>query len=118
MARQTAPTQIDYFADQYSGLGKGPVSVTPYISPEYFEQEREYVFKRTRLHIAREEELPSPGDYLVKEVAVLKTSILLVRGANGKIRAFHMPCPTYAPVAAFRFLRAQPDPGERQRWRR
>lgn len=92
MTVQSVSKQKAYFADQYPDLIKGPVPVKPYISPEYFELEREYVFKRNWLNVAREEELPNPGDCLVKDIAVLKTSVLLVRGADHKIRAFHNIC--------------------------
>ena len=36
--------------------------------------------------------LPEPGDYVIKEVALFRTSVLIVRGADGQMRAFHNVC--------------------------
>jgi len=35
---------------------------------------------------------PNPGDYVVREIEVLKTSVLLVRGKDGQVRGFHNVC--------------------------
>lgn len=83
---------VEYFVDKYPYLDKQPVPVEPYISPEYFEKEREHVFKKSWLNVAREEDLPNPGDYFVKEIEIFKTSILVMRGLDGNIRAFHNIC--------------------------
>jgi phenylpropionate dioxygenase-like ring-hydroxylating dioxygenase large terminal subunit len=80
------------WAQQYPELGTGPVSVEPNISAAYFELEREKVFKHTWLNVGRVEEIPNVGDYLVKDIAVLRTSVLVVRGKDKKIRAFHNAC--------------------------
>ncbi len=77
---------------QYPELGTAPVPHAPNISAAYFEKEREKLFKRTWLLLCREEELPRPGSYVVKQVAVLETSVLLVRGDDGAVRAFHNSC--------------------------
>lgn len=73
-------------------MGDGPLPVEPYVSAEFFEREREAVFKRAWLQVARVEDLPNPGDYLVVDVEVLKSSVILVRGNDGLIRAFHNIC--------------------------
>src|SRR3546814_6490070 len=65
-------------------MGTGPLPVEPYISAEFFEKEREKIFRRAWLEAARTEELPNAGDYVVREIEVLKTSILLVRGKAGR----------------------------------
>lgn len=88
----TSIKNIVHFAEKYPELGREPVSVEPYVSAEYFEREREAVFKRVWLNVAREEDLPSPGNYLVKDIDVLKTSIIVIRGNDGNIRAFHNIC--------------------------
>jgi phenylpropionate dioxygenase-like ring-hydroxylating dioxygenase large terminal subunit len=68
------------------------VPIEPYILPEYFELERERIFRRTWLNVGRVEELPNPGDYLVKDLPVCNTSIVVVRGKDSRIRAFHNVC--------------------------
>jgi len=53
---------------QYPELGTGPVPIEPYISQEYFALERERIFRKVWLNVGREEEIPKPGDYLVKDL--------------------------------------------------
>jgi phenylpropionate dioxygenase-like ring-hydroxylating dioxygenase large terminal subunit len=73
-------------------LGTGPVPVEPCTSTTFFELERERIFRRMWLNVARDEDLPRNGDYIVKNIAVNKTSVLLVRGQDGKVRAFNNVC--------------------------
>jgi phenylpropionate dioxygenase-like ring-hydroxylating dioxygenase large terminal subunit len=87
----TAPNGKTWHA-QYPELGTGPVPIEPYISPEYFELERERIFRKVWLNVGREEEIPKPGDSLVKDLPICRTSILVVRGKDGRVRAFHNVC--------------------------
>jgi phenylpropionate dioxygenase-like ring-hydroxylating dioxygenase large terminal subunit len=73
-------------------LGSDPLPVAPSFDPEYFARERERLFRRVWLIVANVQELPNPGDFVVKDVAILNTSILITRGADGKVRAFHNVC--------------------------
>jgi len=79
-------------AQRYAHLGTGPISVEPVASPEYFALERASIFKRSWLIIGREDDLPNPGDYLVKDIETLQTSLIIARGEDGKIHAFHNMC--------------------------
>ncbi len=76
----------------YPELSSDRLDITRFFSKEYFEKERERVFGRTWLMLAREDELPNPGDYVVKDLEVCRTSILLVRGKDRKVRGFHNMC--------------------------
>jgi phenylpropionate dioxygenase-like ring-hydroxylating dioxygenase large terminal subunit len=76
----------------YPELGTGPIPVEPYVSREYFERERELIFRKVWLIVGRVEQIPNPGDYLVKDLAVCKTSILMVRDKDDRLRAFHNMC--------------------------
>jgi hypothetical protein len=78
--------------EQYPELGTGPIPIEPYVSREYFEKERALIFRKVWLNAGRVEQIPNPGDYFVKDLAVLQTSILIVRGKDGAIRAFHNMC--------------------------
>ncbi len=80
------------YVRQYSELGTGPVPVTPVVSPEYFERERETIFRKIWLNLGRVEDVPNPGDYVVRDIAILKASIIVVRGDDGQVRAFHNVC--------------------------
>ena len=73
-------------------LGTHPVPIEPCVSSAYFEQEREQLFRRVWLNVGRVEDLPKAGDYFVKDLAVCHTSILVVRGKDDQIRAFHNMC--------------------------
>lgn len=83
---------VHRFTDQYPELGTAPVAVESYVSAEFFERERERIFRRVWINVGREEELARPGDYLVRDLAVGRTSVLLVRGEDGQVRAFHNMC--------------------------
>lgn len=78
--------------DSCEHLGTGPVPIEPYVSREYFELERERIFRRTWLSVGRIQEVPNSGDYFVRNIAVAKSSVIVVRGRDGVIRAFHNVC--------------------------
>ncbi len=78
--------------DRYPELGTGPIPIDRYTSREYFDKERERIFRKTWLNIGRVEQVPNPGDYFVKDLAICNTSILVVRGKDGAVRAFHNMC--------------------------
>jgi Rieske 2Fe-2S family protein len=61
-----------------------------YLTPERFAQEKEGIFAREWMCVGREEEVPSPGDYLVLDL--LGESLLLVRTRDGTLRAHYNVC--------------------------
>ncbi len=75
-----------------AGLDTAPVSMEPYRSPEFFELERERLFRRSWLMMGRVEEIAKPGDYILREVEVCGASVLVTRGKTGAVRAFHNVC--------------------------
>jgi phenylpropionate dioxygenase-like ring-hydroxylating dioxygenase large terminal subunit len=74
------------------GLDTGPVSFKGAYDPEFFELEKEAVFRRSWLNVGRVEDLPRPGTYFTKELEFLNVSVLVVQGMDGEIRAFHNVC--------------------------
>ncbi len=80
------------WADKYPDLGKGPVPAEPCISPEYFELERDRVFRRTWVNLCRIDDVPKPGSFFVRDLAVCKASLLVIRGKDNVIRVFHNVC--------------------------
>ncbi len=92
MGTQTNGTNGKSWAQTYPELGTGPVLIEPCISPEYHALERERIFKQVWLNVGRVEEIPKAGDYLVKNIAAGEASVLVVRGKDGTIRAFHNMC--------------------------
>lgn len=73
-------------------LGIEPVSLDAVRDPAVYEAEREKIFRRTWLKVATTTELPEIGDYKVKELPVADASVLIVRGKDNKVRAFHNVC--------------------------
>src|SRR4051794_27553093 len=61
-----------------------------YIAEEVYALEKERIFCREWLCVAREEQLPAPGDFLILEV--VGESIILVRNRQGVLRAFYNVC--------------------------
>ena len=76
----------------YPELGTAPMSYEDSISPEFYELEREAIFKRSWLNVGRVEQLPRKGSYFTKEIAVANTSVVIVRGMDDEVRAFHNIC--------------------------
>ena len=87
-----AGTNGTVWHEAYPELGTGPIPIEPCVSPEYFELERERIYKQTWLNVGRIEQLPRPGDYFVKDLPVCDTSIILTRGRDGALHAFHNMC--------------------------
>jgi phenylpropionate dioxygenase-like ring-hydroxylating dioxygenase large terminal subunit len=73
-------------------LGTDPIPARPYYDPDWFELERQAIFRRSWLQIGHVCELPEPGSFIRREVEVANASLLIVRGKDGQIRAFHNVC--------------------------
>jgi phenylpropionate dioxygenase-like ring-hydroxylating dioxygenase large terminal subunit len=80
------------WTELYPDLGTGPVDYTDSIDPAYYEAEKAAIFKKTWLNVGRVERLPRTGSYFTKELAVADTSLIIVKGADGVVRAFHNIC--------------------------
>ncbi len=80
------------WSEEYPELGTDPVPTEPCISPAYFALERERVFRKVWLYVGRAEEIPRPGDYMVRNLKACRTSIIFVRGQDDTIRGFHNIC--------------------------
>ncbi|MFJ9710409.1 aromatic ring-hydroxylating dioxygenase subunit alpha [Streptomyces sp. NPDC101234] len=73
-------------------IGTEPVSYADSISPEFYELERDAIFRRTWLNVGRVEQLPRKGSYFTKELDAARASVVVVRGTDGEVRAFHNVC--------------------------
>jgi phenylpropionate dioxygenase-like ring-hydroxylating dioxygenase large terminal subunit len=78
--------------DHVAFLGTRPIPAKPYYDPAWFELEREAVFRRSWMQIGHVCELPDSGSFIRRELEVLGASLLIVRGKDGAIRAFHNVC--------------------------
>jgi phenylpropionate dioxygenase-like ring-hydroxylating dioxygenase large terminal subunit len=80
------------WARKYPHLGQGPVSTLPYIDPAFFEKEKERIFKKQWIYVALEREVPEIGSYKVRRLDAADTSVIIIRGKDGAICAFHNAC--------------------------
>lgn len=87
-----SPRHAMKFGTPVPDMGTGPIPAESVTSAEYFEREREQIFKQAWLEVGRVEEIPNPGDYFTREMHVFKSNIVVVRGKDGVIRAFHNMC--------------------------
>jgi phenylpropionate dioxygenase-like ring-hydroxylating dioxygenase large terminal subunit len=74
------------------GLDTAPLSPSIYTSQAQFELERDQIFRKYWLNLGRVEDIPKPGDYVVHELPLFPTSILLIHGYDGRVRGFHNMC--------------------------
>ena len=91
MGRWPKPAEGSW-TEHYPELGTGPISFRDSTSPEFYELEREAIFKRAWLNVGRVEELPRVGSYFTKEVEAARTSVVVVKGKDETIRAFYNVC--------------------------
>jgi phenylpropionate dioxygenase-like ring-hydroxylating dioxygenase large terminal subunit len=74
------------------GIGAGSVDIERYTSPEIYKDERDKIFRRTWLMVARASEVPNPGDFIKREIPPLDAEAIIVRGRGGLVRAFYNIC--------------------------
>lgn len=80
------------WAKKYPEIGTGPVSAEPLVSNEHFELEKDKIFRRAWLNVGRLDDIPNPGDYIAKALVACNASVLVMRGKDGHVRAFHNVC--------------------------
>ena len=74
--------------DQAEGVMRMPVDA--YLDPERYAREVDRVFRHLPLALALSIEVPTPGDY--RALQVLDVPVLIVRGKDGRVRAFLNAC--------------------------
>jgi phenylpropionate dioxygenase-like ring-hydroxylating dioxygenase large terminal subunit len=77
---------------EHFGLATEPVSYDDSITPEFYELERDAIFRRTWLNVGRVEQLPRNGSYFTKELDGARTSVIIVRDMDGEVRGYHNMC--------------------------
>jgi nitrite reductase/ring-hydroxylating ferredoxin subunit len=78
----------DYYPDDFPTLPEIPGG--RYTSDRFFELEMEYLWKKTWLCALRSNEIEKPGSYRIFDR--LGAALIVVRGNDGVIRAFHNTC--------------------------
>lgn len=90
LSSDTVPASGTLREVSYEYLGCSDIPKERYYSPDWHRLEVERLWRRCWQMACREEELLSPGDTVVYEVA--DASILLVRTEEGRIKGFHNAC--------------------------
>ncbi|WP_018637898.1 aromatic ring-hydroxylating oxygenase subunit alpha [Parafrankia elaeagni] len=66
------------------------IGLDAYLSPEYARAERDKLWRKVWQQVGRVEEIPQVGDFLTYEI--LDDSVIVVRSAPDRIRAYHNVC--------------------------
>ncbi|MGE3692658.1 MAG: SRPBCC family protein [Novosphingobium sp.] len=61
-----------------------------YISAEYLQREKDRLWRKVWLQAGRVEDIPNPGDFITYDIC--DDSVIVLRGEDGQIRAFHNVC--------------------------
>lgn len=82
------------FARDFGLTEHDRIATEQYTSPDVYQKEKDRLFRKTWLAVARVSEIPEPGDFLKREILTLDTEVVLVRDKkDGVIRAFYNACP-------------------------
>ena len=73
-----------------SSLGSDPIEVSRYLSREWHELEKQYLWPRVWQAVCRETEVSQAGDFFSYDIA--GTNVLVVRGDDEQLRAFPNAC--------------------------
>ncbi len=73
-------------------LGTGPIPAGPYYRDDYFELERDAIFRRTWLNVGHVCELPESDSFIVRQLDFADVSVLITRDKSDRIQAFHNVC--------------------------
>ena len=101
-----------HWTDAYPELGRGPVSLEDCVSEEFYEKEREHVFRKTWLYMGRVERVPQSGSYFTRELKFLNTSVIIVRGKDERDPRLpqHLPAPRQQDAVGGRPVPGGPGP--------
>ncbi|MFL6206674.1 MAG: aromatic ring-hydroxylating oxygenase subunit alpha [Acidimicrobiales bacterium] len=73
-------------------LGTGFVAFEDSVSPAFYELERDAIFRQAWLNVGRIDDLPRKGTFFTKDLHAARTSLLVTRGMDDEVRAFHNVC--------------------------
>ena len=80
----------DYLAPSWRNLGDADIDFRCYYTQDFFQTEIDRLWQHVWQWACREEAIPEPGDYIVYDVG--PHSLIVVRGDDRVIRAFHNSC--------------------------
>lgn len=68
------------------------LDISGLFTEEGYQRDIEHIFKKSWLAVGRDQDLPNPGDFKTKKIPGLNYNVLIARGKDDKIRAFHNIC--------------------------
>lgn len=74
------------------GLDQPTATVASHVSGVIYDAEVQRIFRRLWLMIGRVEDVPEPGNFMLREIPTLNAELLIVRGKDGVVRAFYNTC--------------------------
>jgi phenylpropionate dioxygenase-like ring-hydroxylating dioxygenase large terminal subunit len=74
------------------GVDTGHISLGGYIDPDYYQREIELIWEKAWLEVGRLHAVSTPGSFFVRDLPGLNVSVLVTRGKDGTLRAFHNIC--------------------------
>ncbi|NLR73193.1 aromatic ring-hydroxylating dioxygenase subunit alpha [Novosphingobium sp. ERN07] len=89
-ANDSRPVPAFLLESAQAEMGNEPLDTERYTSAEFFRAECRKMWPNVWQFVARQEELPEPGDYVLYENA--GRSFLVTRQPDGSLRAFHNVC--------------------------
>jgi phenylpropionate dioxygenase-like ring-hydroxylating dioxygenase large terminal subunit len=76
--------------ESFVELGDADIPYSRYFDPAFFDAEMRHMWAKTWQWACRLEQIPESGDYVVYDIG--RWSVLVVRGNDGEVRAFHNSC--------------------------
>ena len=92
MSRVADPWAHTWALDRNLDIGSDSADVETYTSPAVYTTECEKIFRRSWLLLGRESEIPTPGDFVKRTIYPLSSEVIIARGKDGEVRAFHNVC--------------------------
>lgn len=90
LATDTREVPAPLLEESYEFRGSDDIDRQRYISQAFHDREVQQLWKKVWQLACREEDIPEPGDYIVYDLADM--SLIVVRTASGKIKAYHNAC--------------------------
>lgn len=88
--RINEPDEIDILVDDRPGDQVFRVSPSILTSERILEEEYDSIFEKTWIYLGLENDIPEAGSFLTSRIG--RVPILVSRGTDGKVRAFHNVC--------------------------
>lgn len=90
LAKDTHEVPAPLLEESFEFLGSADIDKERYLSRDFHQREVERLWSKVWQFACREEDIPEAGDYIVYDIADI--SLIVVRTADGEIRAYRNAC--------------------------